>query len=391
MRRFSFLLSLLSLTCGLNGFAQEKIFFDAKPNGSSYQTIWSMNTDGSGRIPLFNDSYHRCGCKVSANEPRIFYIKGKTSNEGFMGDSIWICKSNYDGSNEQAVWLFPDYQNYGLRSCFNFSSDEQKIVYATDNGVNRDGDVFELDLNTLVSTNLTNDVDFVEDDPVYKPNTDSIVYTKNGTGWYADPFPMYKMKNDGSGNALFIPMGNGHYHRPNFSTDGTIMVFCYVSCVGCNHEIYISNSNGSNPLLVVPSSGSNLQYPSFSPNNQNICYARNNNTQLVISDLSGAVISSIDTMGHGSFCNAVWVILNTVEINNPTEIKINIFPNPANDIIFISGITGGTLRLYDLSGRLLQEKDNKDNTFNVSGIAPGSYVLEVNTGNGVAREKVVID
>jgi len=80
---------------------------------------------------------------------------------------------------------------------------------------------------------------------------------------------------------------------------------------------------------------------------------------------------------------------------NENEIALTIFPNPATNQITISGIeTGGTLRLYDLSGKLLLERENKDNTLELNGIASGSYVLEIRagaeSGSEVIRGRVVI-
>lgn len=71
---------------------------------------------------------------------------------------------------------------------------------------------------------------------------------------------------------------------------------------------------------------------------------------------------------------------------------LTIFPNPATNQISISGIeTGGMLRLYDLSGKLLLERENRDNTLELNGISAGSYVLECESRSGVVRGRVVVE
>jgi len=79
-------------------------------------------------------------------------------------------------------------------------------------------------------------------------------------------------------------------------------------------------------------------------------------------------------------------------IDNFNHVCFSIYPNPATNQITLSGIeTGGTLRLYDLTGKLLLERVNMENTLDLRGIAAGSYVLEVRTKSGVVRGSVVVE
>jgi len=77
---------------------------------------------------------------------------------------------------------------------------------------------------------------------------------------------------------------------------------------------------------------------------------------------------------------------------NENDVFLSIYPNPATNQITISGIeSGGTLRLYDLTGKLLLERENRDNTLDVSGVEAGCYVLEVRTESGVLYGRVVVE
>lgn len=89
-------------------------------------------------------------------------------------------------------------------------------------------------------------------------------------------------------------------------------------------------------------------------------------------------------------------VFSTSSVSENTMQTLTIFPNPATNQISISGIeTGGMLRLYDLSGKLLLERENRDNTLELVGIAAGSYVLEVRasagSGSEVVRGRVVVE
>jgi|GEM_PF-1776238 len=85
-------------------------------------------------------------------------------------------------------------------------------------------------------------------------------------------------------------------------------------------------------------------------------------------------------------------VFSTSSVSENQLQSLTIYPNPATNQITISGIEpGGTLRLYDLTGKLLVERKNIDNTMDVRGIAPGSYVLEVRMKKGVVRGNVVVE
>ena len=63
--------------------------------------------------------------------------------------------------------------------------------------------------------------------------------------------------------------------------------------------------------------------------------------------------------------------------NNATTKSIVIYPNPTQEILIISGIESQILRIYDLQGRLLKEGNGTQ--INVSNLANGTYLLQVDT------------
>ena len=74
----------------------------------------------------------------------------------------------------------------------------------------------------------------------------------------------------------------------------------------------------------------------------------------------------------------------TFSISNPetaTEnVQMNsivIYPNPTQDMLYISGTTPQTLRVYDLQGRLLINETSMQ--INVSTLNMGTYLLQIGT------------
>ncbi|MEX2595865.1 MAG: T9SS type A sorting domain-containing protein [Salibacteraceae bacterium] len=65
------------------------------------------------------------------------------------------------------------------------------------------------------------------------------------------------------------------------------------------------------------------------------------------------------------------------------ETQIAVFPNPARDVVEISGIPGGhKVVITSISGRMvLTQKYSKSNGIDVSGLSPGVYILKI-TGSG---------
>ena len=71
----------------------------------------------------------------------------------------------------------------------------------------------------------------------------------------------------------------------------------------------------------------------------------------------------------------------TLGTSELTKNKIQIFPNPVTDLISIRGIDDGTsIQIYTIDGRLVKS-EMFDSKIDVSQLAPGGYVLKINTRN----------
>jgi len=288
----------------------DKILFSAKPSTSNYYSIFMMNIDGTERTQLFDDNYHRRAPFLSNDQTRLYYSRHKILTEQ-EGDSVWICFSDPDGSNEQVIWTHTEIYSYGIRITFDISPDDQKLIYSTYYSSTLDGDIFEYNLVTSETKNLTNDWNYLEDEPLYSQNGSLITYSKNGGEFGIPSWLIYRMNSDGSGNVIFQPSGEGHYHRPEYSPDESLIVYCYKSYIA-PYDLYLASSDGSGAQQILPSSGSanGIHDPTFSPDGTRLAFSRNYGTELLITDLQGNIISQHDPIGIDGFFDMKWYLVD---------------------------------------------------------------------------------
>lgn len=80
----------------------------------------------------------------------------------------------------------------------------------------------------------------------------------------------------------------------------------------------------------------------------------------------------------------------------PEDIHSSIYPNPADNVVNITVPAGskGSLSMYDLNGKVLQKVDvsaaENNYSFNTSALAPGTYMILVQTQYAVQNSKVVV-
>jgi hypothetical protein len=81
-------------------------------------------------------------------------------------------------------------------------------------------------------------------------------------------------------------------------------------------------------------------------------------------------------------------------INDQEPISISIFPNPANDhliLSFPSTVSFGNIQINDITGRCLEKMTvhEQQNIIDISGLPPGTYILEHTSAKGVIRRRFV--
>jgi len=115
-------------------------------------------------------------------------------------------------------------------------------------------------------------------------------------------------------------------------------------------------------------------------------------------DSNGDNVYTVELIAQDATNNTNSLLLNiTVEdddnevlsIGGREENLVSIYPNPANDRIFIESREIGNVRLMDFTGRIVVSARSVG-MLNVENIAAGTYILFVETANGSVSKKVLI-
>jgi hypothetical protein len=294
---------------GDNGSMSGEMVFFAASQKNEPCSIWAMDIEGNGLTKLFSDAFNRNYLSISNDRTKIAYLKYKelTYNGSYKN---WICIADIDGSNEQIVWQVPDYQTKAAYQ-FDWSFDDTKLVFRYslifDSSSSRDADIYELNLHTSQTINLTNNWDKEDWFPRYSPRGNKIIYTHCTTGWFRWPTDLYVMDSDGTNKIKLTndPGGNSAIrvvHYPSFSPNGSKILYNrggYGSIYSGSGPLYMMGSDGENNQLISISDGiDNVYSPTFSPSGQKILFYRGNNSpdikKLGIIDLQGKLLSQID-------------------------------------------------------------------------------------------------
>ncbi len=115
------------------------------------------------------------------------------------------------------------------------------------------------------------------------------------------------------------------------------------------------------------------------------------------SDSITFALSSTDNGQYGMNTPAYFCIDNleyTTGIkNNISDNKVNIYPNPAKDIININNSNNSVLSIFDITGKqILCKKLNSNNSkINVSNLLSGVYFVKIAKSNVVTTKKLIIE
>jgi hypothetical protein len=91
---------------------------------------------------------------------------------------------------------------------------------------------------------------------------------------------------------------------------------------------------------------------------------------------------------------------NSVKDNKATASSLNVYPNPAKGSLKLrtsfADATAASVLLLDMSGRMVQQLQlpvakQHNASLDVSALAPGTYILNMNAGGKVSTQKVVVE
>ena len=97
----------------------------------------------------------------------------------------------------------------------------------------------------------------------------------------------------------------------------------------------------------------------------------------------------IDSNGNSSVCEAIIMINPGLGINDDIDENIIIYPNPTEDMLFISGNENELeVSVYDLLGKRVM-KVSVVNRIDISLLSNGTYLVYINNGSKVSQYKII--
>ncbi len=107
---------------------------------------------------------------------------------------------------------------------------------------------------------------------------------------------------------------------------------------------------------------------------------------------------TIDNVGQGTldvqlaFCAITPGVVEGIAAADDVGDNITLYPNPANDIVYISGAAGSVVYITDMSGKVLKsQKISFDNQpIDLSGLSKGVYLIRTDQSNGSLVKKIIL-
>ncbi len=151
------------------------------------------------------------------------------------------------------------------------------------------------------------------------------------------------------------------------------------------YNVYRDDNSTGNFLLIGNTTGNQLGYT-------DINYSSYPNASYYVEAVMQSGNCNPTRSVYGSaYSNIKYVGTTGVQQSN-NDAVIKIYPNPVNNILNITGISGkSTLRLYDVVGKIVIEKEvESDTAIYVSQLAEGIYTISVESKNLRMFNKVVV-
>lgn len=85
-------------------------------------------------------------------------------------------------------------------------------------------------------------------------------------------------------------------------------------------------------------------------------------------------------------------ITRTVGIDESLDAETSLFPNPATSFVTLSGAAGKNVQFFDLTGKMVlnHEKISASQSFDISSLAEGLYIVRVSDGKKIVVKKLSV-
>ncbi len=370
-------LLFLSSFIAANAQWSNKIVFSLPSNTPAEDSVCYTNPDGSGFDFITNGYWPR----LNRQGDRVAYLYGnnsdRTLNDVYFKDGNGSPYLFYTNGGYTMI-------NYDFSpSGYYFEYDQQGTFYRMNSGLPNGGSV-----NTGSGHGDFNDVY-----PRISPVDSQIVFHNKGYG-------LYLLGLDGTTPSTTIPNTSAGDMFPYWSADGQWIYFMTAYDADNNkmHNIYRIHPDGSNRTQVT-----NL--PTSDTLGSTLVITKNGKWAVAparINGITGIYKFRLDQgqlQDHGylirsfnylhSPCNTIWLgsvdsVNNDISmsINEPKELKAEVYPNPVNDYLQISleKITGDvTVHLFNQLGEAVMAvtfKPGQPVRLNTSTIPAGVYFIE---------------
>lgn len=94
-------------------------------------------------------------------------------------------------------------------------------------------------------------------------------------------------------------------------------------------------------------------------------------------------------LGANLHCYHVTFVYTNAGINTVNNVEVNVYPNPATDVLHVEANGINRIEVIDLAGRIVLSSTQAQNTINISSLANGIYMLRTSTMEGVNVQKIV--
>ena len=174
-----------------------------------------------------------------------------------------------------------------------------------------------------------------------------------------------------------------------------------VRCLGITYdplEITVSadpetiSEGGHSQLNVIATGGSGTYSYSWSPA-ESLDYANIASPVATPEETTEYTVTVTDNEGNAATASVTVEVTPGVNVNeNPME-KIQVYPNPTNGILHVTGINGTvSYRLINSLGQtLIEGQSDNDLQINVKSLEQGIYFMEISNSLGVSTRKIVVE
>lgn len=120
------------------------------------------------------------------------------------------------------------------------------------------------------------------------------------------------------------------------------------------------------------------QYSDFFPSEFDLCITLSNNNA-----------TDVDPSNNQA---CIHVYRGNVGLENAETEGINVYPNPATDVIYVANAEGAQVSVFDMNGRMVSsvESASANQQIDASSLAKGMYIVRIVDGQNVTTKKVSV-